>query len=344
MKIKALFVATLLIVALASSAGAQDLLDKNIHYFHPTVDGSGLIVSYGSEPLGMFRMYYGVFADDALNTLDYEPPPDRDTEKALLTNQLALTGVFGVGLWEYVNVGVAVPFIATRAFDADFGEVYPHPRADEFDADDPNRPKGQVIDGDTDSSALEDLRFDVKLIGINRLARCLGVGAVTTVGFPVLYKENNFVSDGGVTVAPRLVLDLGREWWTIVFNGGYKYYSRKSRAALPGLSAEISSSSPGDYNIEDEIIFGGGAKFRFSYGSELVLDSKVLTFANDFMGDSREDYAEVMAAYRKYFRGLNFTAMTLGVGAGVLDGVGSPTLRVFFGLARDLKQFHIMTY
>ncbi|MBZ0272265.1 hypothetical protein K8I61_09515 [bacterium] len=334
-----------MILATARAAGAEGLLDKNLHLFQPTVDGSGLITTYGSEPLGHFRMFYGLYGDVAADILDYEAPPDSE-EATLIENQAGVNLVWAIGLSKYVNVGLAFPFTPFRTFDEEYDtEVYPHPLIDEFEEDDPDRPEGVKIGEDTDSFAFEDIRLDLKFILIDRLERCLGVGLVTTFGYPVLNnpRDDQYTSDGGLTVAPRLVADLGREWWTVVFNGGYKYFAEKDRARLPGLSEEVAHPNSGDFRTDDELMGGLGVKFRFAWGQELMLDSAVRTFASDPFGDSREDYAEVMGAYRKFFRGFNFTALTIGGGVGLTDGIGTPAGRLFIGITREENRLHIMS-
>lgn len=341
-RLRVVFIATALLAATVSTAPAAGLLDKNLHYFAPTIDGSGLITTYGSEPLGMYRMYYGLFVDDAMNILDYEAPPDSE-ETTLITNQAAISFVYGIGFWKYVNLGLGLGYIPYRTFDDSFtgDDEYPHPFADE----NPDLP-GTDIGEDTDEAGLEDVRLDLKLIGIDRQERCLGVALITTVAFPLNYKSDQFLSDGGTTVAPRLIVDFGRTWYTLAVNGGYKFFAEKSRAQLPGLAqdTDLDATTANDFTTEDEIMGGAGVKFRFSYGSEIVLDSQFKTQAPDPFGDDRVDYAEVMGAYRRYFRGLNYTLLTIGSGVGLMDGMGNPSVRIFVGVSRDEKRVHLTTY
>ncbi len=341
-RLAGVLIATGLVLAMAGAASAEGLLDKNLHYFAPPVDNSGLIVSYGSEPLGMFRMTYGVYGDVAMDVLDYAAPPDAE-EATLISTQAAAQLVYGIGFWKYVNVGFGLSYIPYRQFDdAFFDEEYPHPDA-ELNPDLPgtNLSDDEGLGDPTEETGLEDIRLDLKLIGIDRQERCIGVALVTTIGYPLGYKPNQFLSDGGATIAPRLIVDFGRTWYTLVFNGGYKYYAEKSRVRLPDYSQEVDTPTNGDLETNDEIMLGGGAKFRFAYGSEIILDSQFRTQATDAFGDDRVDYGEVMAAYRKYFRGLNYTALTIGGGVGVLDGIGSPLGRFFIGITRDEKRFYI---
>jgi hypothetical protein len=347
MRLKRILVAACFLLLAVSPVFAEGLLDKNLHYFQPVVDGSGLLTSYGSEPLGMFRMYYGFMFDDSLNILDYEN--FEGDEAVLISNQPALNFVWGIGFWRYVNVGVGIGYVPTRTMDQDYLDNNEYPPA-EREGVDVSKVEGPRLfdddmlaaDEDTKANGLEDIRIDVKLIGFDRLARCLGVGLVTTFATPINYKPNQYLSDGGLSIAPRLVVDLGRTWWTFVFNGGYKYFAEKSRIKLPPYSEEIDHPNTGDMYTEDELIFGGGMKFRFSFGDEFLFDTNSRTQAGNPFGDNRIDYVEVMGAYRKTFRGMNFTAVTMGGGVGLLDGMGNPMARFFLGIGRDEKRIHML--
>ncbi len=347
MRMKTIFTAACLTILVSTPAFAEGLLDKNLHYFQPVVDGSGLLTSYGSEPLDMFRMYYAVMFDDSMNILDYENFEGDDA--VLISNQAALNFVWSIGFWRYINVGVGIGYVPARSMDQDYldnNEYPPTPRpgVDVSKLEGPKLFDDETLaaDEDTKENGLEDLRIDLKLIAFDRLARCLGIGVVTTFATPIDYKPNQYLSDGGLTIAPRLVVDLGRSWWTVVFNGGYKYYAEKSRIKLPPYSDEIDHPNDGDMYTDDELIFGGGLKFQFSFGDEFIFDTNSRTQANNIFGDNRIDYAEFMAAYRKTFRGMNFTALTMGGGIGLLDGMGNPMLRLFVGIGRDEKRLHML--
>jgi hypothetical protein len=327
MRMRILLVVATVICIAAAPVWAEGILDKNTHMFAPTVDNSGAIVTYGSEPLGMLKMAYGVYVDTAMMPVRAEippsycegyeePDPDNNTYKPgvepevpvvpcdeevnLIEQQTGATLYWSIGLLDHFNLGFAAPMIAYRSFDADYDN-----------------------EDSKESIILEDIRFDVKALLLNRRRHFIGLGLVNTVTL-ALYEEDNFASDRGTTVAPRLLFDMGRDWWSVAMNAGYKYYANPNETVLYE-----------DYTIGDEIVLNLGANFRFEYDQELVLDSAVKTLAEEAFSNADGDYIEVMAAYRKYWHRLNYNCLTLGAGVGVTEGVGTPLARLFVGFGRS---------
>lgn len=284
----------------AAPLHAEVLLDKNVQYFQPTVDGSGVLWSYGSEPLGMFRMHYGLWADDAIDNVDYIDPDDELYR--VVENQLSGTAVYSVGFFHFLNFGFAFPFIAYRQFNEDVDFL------------------------DIESGALGDLRFDLKWTILNRQQKCLGLALLGRVTTPMVYQENSFASDRYPTLSPILIFDIGRRWWTFTTNIGYKYYTAVGDEGLFELETG------------DELKLNLGLLFRITRTQQIMLDSQTTTLVRSPYGEPDLDYAEALLAYRKYWQRLNFTAVTAGVGVGLLSGVGTPKIRFFVGVTRDERR------
>lgn len=361
----------LLVLVLTSSGYARDPYPKNTHNFAPTVDNSGLIVSYGSEYLGMLGLAYGIYVDEAIAPLYWRPADSvrvgssesADT-KTLIDHQAGMNINFAFGITDYLNIGLAFPMIVYRGFDEEF--------TDQMVIDERGSEQDVQFDLEygTGTFALEDLRLDVKVMGLHRTRRCLGIALVTGLTIPI-YEPENFASDQGVTVAPRLVLDYGRNIFTVVFNIGYKYYSKTpsndSTIEEAGLSDE---TIDGVYNtdyyedaleenqnellddifIGDELLMNLGIKIRFKNNQELILDSAVKTLVKDPFGSAytNSNYAEVMLAYRKYWVRMHYNALTLGASLGVTalsqdtPSPGTPLARFFIGFGRDEQRLHYM--
>jgi hypothetical protein len=295
-----------LLLLLAWPAEAQELLPKNVHYFTPVVDDSGMIWTYGSSTLGMGRMHYGLWADDAVAPVAQLQSAD-DEINVIVPNQVGLNLVYGIGLFHVVNLGFAAPIVPYRQIEQD--------AADTFNLDD-----------DLTSFAIEDLRFDVKGTFLNRKQKCIGGAVLLRTTVPPAVQKNSFTSDQGVTLWPALVFDIGRRWWTFATNVGYKYYTN------PGESDVF------DLTVGDELTLNLAATFRPSRTQQIIIDSATRTQVARPFGEPDLDYSEVLLAYRKYWQRLNFTALTVGVGAGLLSGVGDPTVRFFIGVTRDERR------
>lgn len=284
-----------------AAAFGEALLNKNVHYFQPPADGSGLIMTYGSEALTWWGMHYGVVLDDSFQHLTINFSDDR--EEDLVANQFAANVLFAVGITRYLNIGVAFPFAVHRVFNED----------DDL--------KDEIPD-DLKSFAVEDFRVDLKGIILDRRRRCLGVAINLTGTIPVQPEDNTFVSDIGFGVTPRLILDLGREWWTVAFNVAYRHNTESDSQVL-------------DNKVRNELLLGGGATFRLGqYGQygNIILDTSLRTPLTDFFSDPNANYGEVFGGYRYFVGHYSTVAITFGASVGIMDGVGTPTARGFLGV------------
>jgi hypothetical protein len=246
-------------------------------------------------------MYYGFWFDDAI-----QPVNILDADKNLDTivvNQLGFQALFALGLFDIVDIGFGFPFIPYRQI------------SDETAYD------------DLAAYAFEDLRIDLKWTILNRRQKCIGVGILTRVNIPTFYIENSFATDRGVSLEPAVVFDLGRRWWTFAMNLGYKYYTQ------PQESRDF------DVDVADELNLNVGAVFRIGQTDQVMLDSATRTQVRRPFASPNTDYSEILLAYRHYWKQMNFTGLTAGVGMGLLSGVGDPKVRIFVGVTRDERRW-----
>ena len=275
---------------------AADDFDKNVHYFQPPVDGSGVILTYGSEPLNWFGLHYGVYADEAIGHLTYEFPSGK--RDILISNQTGVNALFAVGLSKFFTAGVAFPFVPYREMNEKYKDE---------------------VEG-IETTSLEDIRIEGKGILLNRRSHCIGLAAALTVSVPVGNDPNSFLSDTGLTYTPRFIFDVGRHRWSAAFNVGYKRYTEYKESWELGLE------------VKDEIVFGLGAKLRFASYNELMVDSVFRTQTSEFFSNQNADYGEIMGAYRFIYGNYSLFAFTVGAGAGVMKGAGTPSVRMFIGV------------
>ena len=161
--------------------------------------------------------------------------------------------------------------------------------------------------------------MDVKGILFDRRRRCFGLALNLTGTSPVDWRDNTFVTDGGMSLTTRLIADLGREWWTVALNGGY----RLSRGPDAGML---------NMEVGDEALFSLGAIFRLRQYGQILLDTSFRTPINEFFTEDGTNYGEVLAGYRYFFGTYSTLALTVGGGTGLLGGAGSPTGRFFLGI------------
>lgn len=287
------------LIAVPATAGAKSVLDKNLHYFQPPADGSGIILTYGSEALTWLGMHYGGYLDGTYDHLTVKITGG-DKER-LVGEQLNANLLYAIGITRYLNLGVAVPGILYRTVN------------DDFNLEDPP------------AYAFEDLRVDLKGIILDRRRRCLGLALNVTGSIPVDRRENTFATDNGFGIEPRLILDLGRQWWTAAFNGGYRYNVE-------------SKSDFVEMEVLNEVLLNLGAVFRLGqYGQygQIMADTAwrmTRTIITEFEWREESNYGEAMVAYRYFLGDYSRVALTAGAGVGVLNGAGSPAVRGFIGV------------
>ncbi|MBZ0270788.1 hypothetical protein K8I61_02040 [bacterium] len=285
----------------ASAALAQDVednlsasrhvYDKNLHYFQPPTDGSGLILAWGSEPIGHIGFHIGALADYAHRPMEYTDP--QDVTHTVIYNQTGVNAMFGVGLWDALNISGSYVFIPNRSFNQTYQEIYKW--------------------GD---SGTGDARASVKGIITNRRTDGIGIAVLAEAGLGN-GDEIAFISDEQMTVMPRVIFDFGNEWYTYVLNLGYKIYPD----GIDGGLFDIPSG--------DEYLANTGLTFRVLWGLEFVGELAWRMYSGE--SDLSRSYTEALGALRSTWFTDNPVRLTFGASSGLTDAVGTPIFRVFGG-------------
>lgn len=291
-------VATACLLALAPvAANAQTpdpddpVYNKNLHYFQPPSDGSGMIVTWGSDEIGHLGFHAGAIMDYAHRPLEYTDP--QDVVKTVIYNQTSVTGMFGFGLWHAFNFSGAFVQAPSRSFNSRYQEIY-----------------------GWNDSATGDARLAAKYMLFNRRTDGFGIAAVAEAGLPT-GDEENFVSDEQMTILPRLVIDWGNEWYTLAVNGGYKIYTEE----IDGGLFDIPSGN--------EFVGSAGVVFRALRFMEVVGDYQWRMFEEE--SDFANSYMEAFGALRFTAFVDNPLRFTIGGSGGLTDGVGTPISRFYAG-------------
>ncbi|MCZ7582230.1 MAG: hypothetical protein M5R36_02230 [Deltaproteobacteria bacterium] len=203
-------VAFVFVLVMTNAAFAQSVFDdpqfidgeplyvKNIDYFLPPSDGSGLIMTWGSEPIGHLGVHAGAMGEFTNRPLEYNDPDGK--AHTVIYNQTTVVGMFGFGLWDALNFSGAFTEAINRSFNKTFLEKY-----------------------DWAEEASVDARLAMKYMLTNRRTDGIGSAFVLEVSMPTGATES-FVSDEQMTFMPRVVFDFGNEFLTYALNLGYKYY------------------------------------------------------------------------------------------------------------------------
>jgi hypothetical protein len=280
-------------------SGKNPVFDKNLYFFTPPTDGSGLITAWGSEPIGHFGVHVGAIGDYSYRPMVYVDP--NDTEHIVIYNQTGVNAMVGVGLWDALNISGAFVTTPNRSFNKTYFNIYK------------KSPDSALV---WKENATGDARASVKYMLTNRRTDGLGVAFLgeATLGNGTAH---NFVSDQQVTFAPRLIFDFGNEWYTYVLNVGYKIYPQ-------GIE-------PGLFNIDtgNELLLNTGVTFRLFWGLELVGDLAARAYTGE--SDYKRAYSELFYAIRSTWMVRNPLRITIGGSAGLGDGVGTPITRFYGG-------------
>jgi hypothetical protein len=293
----ALWLSILILLVFSLSAQAQeldpkkDVYNKNIHYFQPPSDGSGLLTTWGSEPIGHLGIHIGSFVDYAYRPMVYSDP--QGVEHVVIYNQTGLNVLAGFGLWDALNVSMSYASTPSRSFNSRYLEIY-----------------------EWKENAVEDMRVAVKYMFANR--RIDGFGIAVMTEFTMDNGDaQNFVSDEQVTLAPRLILDFGNEGFTYAINLGYKIFP-------DGIE-------PGLFDIEsgDELLINTGLTFRMFWGLEIFGEYAARAYTGE--SDYSSIYSELFGGIRSTWFLDNPLRLTIGASSGLTDGVGTPISRFYGG-------------
>ena len=355
-------------VGFSGQAFAQDVVLKDIYYFQPPADGSGLVGAWGSEPIGHLGFHLGMYYDYEDQPLEWTDPDDNT--HILIYNQHTMQFHLGFGILDRINISAAMAYAPARQFNEDYRGQQPinlyvrrgdnditeddegNTYSESYCPEDECVRKNEKLDvGDEwKTSTFGDVRIQIKGIIFNRELDNWGLAALVEIGLPT-GQVGQFMSDstrelrtagsgydtefkyynetGVMTLSPRLILDLGNTWWTVVFNAAYKYYA----ADTPVRSTYF------DVAGGNEMILNLGAMFRPKVRwLELIAELQSRTLFEEFYQNSNIDYMEALLSVRGTHLVNNPVRWTVGVGFGLMDGVGTPRYRAFIGIDAFIRQ------
>jgi hypothetical protein len=309
------FLLVLLLTAVnVGQAQAQEVVPKNIHYFQPPSDGSGIVTTWGSESIGHLGLYFGSMVDYASQPLEWTDP--KDATHILIFDHTAVQVMAGFGVFSVLNVSVAMDYAVSRTFNDTYNGKRP------FVTDEGDIVLEDLDDG-WDSTAMGDMRVAGKYMFRRRHYDGYGLALAAEASLPT-GDETQFMSDEQMTITPRAIFDLGNTWWTWGINTGVKIYTEDLKQGWFELKGG------------NELMLTTGAMFRVLRWLELLGDVQIRT-PLEYAFDSDFDYGEGYLAARLNFGVSNPVSVTLGSGFGILDGVGTPIWRGYLGVGWNVQ-------
>jgi len=224
-----------------------------------------------------------------------------DEETALIAHQVMLEPFVAVSIFSLFEAGLVVPVVLYQG------------------GDDVEGPGGETqVESPDGHVGLEDPRLHLKLDVLHGLFNVdnedLGLAVLTVLTFPVgnAINEDGFMGDSSVTVHPKLAFGARIGRVRLGLNGGYLWREEK-QALLAEVGPRISYGAAAEIAIVEDWsglveVFGQAAVDADPASAPLEADGAVRYALTDEL------------------------ALTMGLGAGIIGGVGTPVVRVFAGI------------
>ena len=268
-----------------------------------TLEGASVPEKFDWFVGGMFGYQYKPLVIRACSEIeDGNCNEYEDEQTTFIRNMITFDVGGGVSFWRVLEVALVIPAVLYqdgRGTDNALGEP--------------------IIEDPTGTSGLDDLRLHLKfdlLHGVFRQkTENFGLALIPVLTFPIgKYVEgDSFIGDSQVTIHTKLAFTANFGRVRIGLNLGYLWREEKE-------------------------FYFADLSHRLSYGAaiEVRLFSRMygiveLFGQNGFSSEMLSSPFEFDAALRYRFR--SGIAMTFGMGAGIVGGVGTPAMRTFLALA-----------
>ncbi len=283
------FLAALAVMGVSGSAFAQ-AGEYDARVFRPAVGPHSIFMTEGADTLEHLQVTGGLLVDYASRPLVLKLG---DKEKAVVDQQLAAHVLLGFGLFDRLQLDVALPVYLVN--DGNY--------------------EGREIRGAT----VGDLNIRGKFGLLSSLKAPVGLGLGVEVGLPT-GDGDAFVGAGSVTVTPRLFVDtrfgtpIGDT--TLTANVGARWLDERTVHDAK-LSTQLVYGAGVEVEVIDEVLALGAEVFG---GSQF----------DDFFQRAPSSPLELLLG-AKISTDDGFT-ITAGAGGGLIGGYGTPDFRAIVGL------------
>ncbi|MCK9463375.1 MAG: hypothetical protein M0R80_27455, partial [Proteobacteria bacterium] len=264
-----------------------------------TVDGSQVPPGLGGGVGGLLGYQHKpIMVRGCLEEQDGACTEWADEGTALVKHYLWLDVYGSLSLFRVFELGVVVPIVLYQVGD-DAGAA--------------------GVDAPSSNVGLGDVRLHAKLDLLHTFGYegdTVGLALVPVIGFPTanLIDGESFMGDSFITVHPKLAFGLNFSRARIGLNAGYLWRRTSEFSAVTEIGPRIT------YGAALEVLF-----------SDRVSGILEVFGQNGMSTDLTESPLEGdLAARIKTESGI---AVTVGGGAGIIAGVGTPLVRAFLGLA-----------
>ena len=298
--------AVLAVLAMTSTGASADTLDFSTQRFQPSPHPYDYLTVMSSHVADTLDFNVGFLLNWGADTLTFE---DRLGQKDhVLEGRLTGDLYASMSFFRYVSLGLTLPLnMVNNSGGTDSG----------FNG-------GVAVGrGSIEDFTLGDLRISPKVRILDAVESPVGIALAVDVAVPT-GSTDALATDDGVSVFPRLIVDMNIKGYRAALNVGYKWRPEREQLWL---------------TVDPEIVIGLGVGIPiaipgiglYKENLELIGELEMASSADDFFSDGNGDHMEGRLALRYTADfGLGFT---LGGGGGFLTAYGSPSYRLFAGVA-----------
>lgn len=289
----------------ASTAASAEEGRFDAQIFRPAAGPRDLVMVQKSEVIGHKSPVFGLYSDIALDPLTLVAISSGKQIDAVGA-RLQVTGLAGIGLFDWAEVTMAMPFIAWQTSD---------------------NLRSLGSEGEIASQALGDLRFSTKIAipGLNRKALIkegFGMAVAGNINLPT-GNQNAFASDGVVTGGATLIADYRFNFGLLITANGGVWLRPDRQFAGTKVGDMASWGTAAEMYV---IQRWGWSVLGGVYGHVSL---------SKFPDSPSQVPAEAMLAMR--WQWASGFSLTVGGNFGANCGFGAPLFRAFAGLTWQPK-------
>ncbi len=288
------------LAAVAPRTGwALDQLNVDEQRFNPSPHAYDFINVMSSRVQDTLDYNVGLILNWSANTMIFEDVTGK--KDRLLTGRLTGDLLVSMSFLNYLSFGIGFPLHFANiagSTDTGFGGT-----------------TGAIERGNIEGFTWGDLRLSPKVRILDATKSKVGVALAMDITAPT-GRSSALATEDGVTVFPRVIVDVNIKGYRAALNIGYKWRDKRELRWLTTEPEFYMAAAVGVPIIEHNL--------------EALGELEVMTAQGQFFQSSNTDYLEGRLALR-YVTDYGLGVLA-GAGAGMLSSWGSPLYRVFAGV------------
>ncbi len=284
-----------LVVLLPATARAETSIDAQA--FKPSPFHQDLFVTGQGHTRGQMEWNVGLFLDYQNDPIVIKNLESGDVVRTVIGNQLTATLMAGFGIFDWLDVGAALPVVMFQDGQGFVGQDAPSP------------------------VGLGDLRIYPRLQVYRTENKVFSLAFSPSFSIPTANTIDPYKGNKSFTFTPWVNLDVNLKVWGATLNLGY----------LVTANEQV-----GDLKLQDELQYHAGVWYSVVPElAEVIVEMVGSTAASEPFGNANQNPLEFLVG-GKYHLSANM-AVSLGGGVGITEGYSSPDFRLFGGFMFNSK-------